>query len=149
MRKIENRDSARAGAWAVIYCTKTGKVLLGKRSSRVNKGGAWNLFGGRVDEGELPKEALLRELEEEAGLSMAARRISKLDTVTRKSRTGKIERKLHYYITKTKEEFSPDLNREHCDFGWFKVNQLPSRFNGPTLIAIKRGFLDRAIKNYY
>ena len=36
------------GAWAVIYCATTGKFLMGKRSAKVNKAGAWDLFGGRV-----------------------------------------------------------------------------------------------------
>ena len=30
------------GAWAVIYCATTGKFLMGKRSAKVNKAGAWN-----------------------------------------------------------------------------------------------------------
>ena len=57
----------RAGAWAIIHCTTTDKFLLGKRSSAVNNGGAWNFFGGRIDRGEAPCRALLRELAEEAG----------------------------------------------------------------------------------
>lgn len=144
---MENSRFTRAGAWAVIYCPKTGKVLLGKRSSKVNKGGAWNLFGGRVEDGEHPRKALVRELEEETGLSLAPRHLSKLDTVKRKHRAGKFERKMHYYVTKASREFSPCLNREHSDFGWFRLNQLPSKFNGPTLLAIKNGFLDQVVRD--
>ena len=50
------------GAWAVIYCATTGKFLMGKRSAKVNKAGAWNLFGGRIDNGERPRQALVRDL---------------------------------------------------------------------------------------
>lgn len=135
------------GAWAVIYCVATRKFLMGKRSSKVNKGGAWNLFGGRVDSGERPKDALLRELGEEAGLSVKSRRLEKLYTVTKKIRSGQDERDLHFYVIKANREFSPRLNREHSDFGWFKAKQLPSKFNDPTWIAIKKGLLEKAASN--
>lgn len=130
-----------AGAWAVIYCAATGKFLMGKRSSKVNKSGTWNLFGGRIDSGERPKEALVRELDEEAGLSVKPRHLTKLHTVTRRLRPGQVGRDMHYYLMKTDREFSPRLNREHSDFRWFKAKQLPYKFNVPTWVAIKNGLL--------
>lgn len=66
------------GAWAVIYCATTGKFLMGKRSAKVNKAGAWNLFGGRIDNGERPRQALVRELGEEAGLNIKPQHLAKL-----------------------------------------------------------------------
>jgi 8-oxo-dGTP diphosphatase len=132
------------GAWAVIYCAATGKFLMGKRSSKVNKSGVWNLFGGRVDNGERPREALARELGEEVGLSIKPRRLAKLYTVTHRLGSGNDERDMHYFVIKADREFSPRLNREHSDFRWFKAKQLPSKFNGPTSIAIKKGLLDKA-----
>lgn len=132
------------GVWAVIYCAATGKYLMGKRSSKVNKGGAWNLFGGRVDNGERPRQALARELVEEAGLCIKPRRLAKLHTITRRRRSAHDERDMHFYVIKADREFSPRLNREHCDFRWFKARQLPSKFNLPTSIAIKKGLLEKA-----
>lgn len=132
------------GAWAVIYCAATGKFLMGKRSSKGNKSGAWNLFGGRVDNGERPREALVRELGEEAGLSIKPRHLAKLHTVTQRHRSGHDERDMHFYVIKADREFSPRLNSEHCDFRWFKAKQLPSKFNVPTTIAIKSGLLEKA-----
>jgi 8-oxo-dGTP diphosphatase len=111
------------GAWAVIYCAATGKFLMGKRSSKASNSGAWNLFGGRVDSGERPREALVRELGEEAGLSVKPRHLAKLHT------------------------FAPRLNREHSDFRWFKAKNLPSKFNEPTWVAIKNGLLDKVARH--
>jgi hypothetical protein len=51
---------------------------------------------------------------------------------------------MHYFVIKADREFSPRLNREHSDFRWFTAKQLPSRFNGPTSIAIKKGLLEKA-----
>lgn len=132
------------GAWAVIYCAATNKFLLGKRSAKVNKSGAWNLFGGRIDSGEHPREALVRELGEETGLSIKPRHLSKLHTLTRRLRSRHEERDMHYFVMKAGREFSPRLNSEHSDFRWFKAKQLPSRFNGPTSMAIKKGLLEKA-----
>ena len=100
------------GAWAVIYCATTGKFLMGKRSAKVNKAGAWNLFGGRVDNGERPRQALVRELGEEAGLNIKPQHLAKLRTVSRRLRSGQAERDMHYYVVKAEREFSPRLNRE-------------------------------------
>jgi 8-oxo-dGTP diphosphatase len=135
------------GAWAVIYCGQTGKFLLGKRSLKVNKGGAWNLFGGRVDRGERPKAALVRELGEEAGLALKPRDLSKLDTVTLRQRSGRVVRDMHYYIMHANREFAPRLNKEHSEFRWFKPKQLPSRFNGPTWVAVKKGLLEKVARH--
>jgi 8-oxo-dGTP pyrophosphatase MutT (NUDIX family) len=47
-------------------------VLLTRRGSRLNDHpGQWALPGGRVDEGETPLEAAMREVEEEVGLSLS------------------------------------------------------------------------------
>ena len=80
---------------------------MGKRSSKVNKAGLWNLFGGRIDDGERPREALLRELGEEAGIHIKPKRVAKLDTVSRKLRSRQFERDMHYFVIRADREFSP------------------------------------------
>ena len=142
-----HKETIQPGAWALIYCSATGKFLMGKRSSRVHKGGAWNFFGGRIDDGERPREALVRELDEEAGLNVKRRHLTKLHTATRTLHSGDAERDMHYYVIKAEREFSPRLNREHSDFGWFKAKQLPSRFNEPTWVAIKKGLLEKVARH--
>ncbi|WP_398305097.1 NUDIX hydrolase [Zoogloea sp.] len=136
-----NPSLRKAGVWAIIQCADTGKVLLGKRSSVVNNGGAWNFFGGRVDRGESPRTALLRELVEEAGLRVKEKQLVKLGRVFGDGVHGGGDRELHYYLLRLEREVVPRLNREHSNFGWFKPGRLPARFNRPTTIAIKKGLL--------
>jgi 8-oxo-dGTP pyrophosphatase MutT (NUDIX family) len=51
-------------------------LLLTRRSSKLkNHGGQWALPGGRIDVGETPYQAALREMEEEVGLSVAPKNI--------------------------------------------------------------------------
>jgi 8-oxo-dGTP diphosphatase len=128
------------GAWAVIHCTTTDTYLLGKRSSAVNNGGAWNLFGGRVDRGEAPAEALMRELAEEAGLRIKPKALRRISTIRHRAAD---DRELHYFLLEVERELAPRLNREHSRYGWFKRRRLPSRFNVPTHVAIKRGLLEK------
>ena len=49
-----------------------GALVLTKRSNRLNAhAGQWAIPGGRLDAGETPEEAALRELHEEVGLKVA------------------------------------------------------------------------------
>jgi 8-oxo-dGTP diphosphatase len=49
---------------------RDGSVLLARLSARAVETGRWTLPGGGVDHGESPETALVREVEEEAGVSV-------------------------------------------------------------------------------
>jgi len=49
-----------------------GRVLLAKRSEGGSMGGLWEFPGGKLDEGETPELALVRELKEELDLNVEA-----------------------------------------------------------------------------
>ena len=49
---------------------QAGRILLGQRSpTRVFYPGVWDMFGGHVEPGEDPSRTLVRELEEELGIT--------------------------------------------------------------------------------
>ena len=48
-----------------------GRVLLARRHVGTHQGGLWEFPGGKIDDGESPEEALVRELLEELGLTIA------------------------------------------------------------------------------
>ncbi len=64
-----------------------GAIILTRRASRLrNHAGQWALPGGRIDPGETPEEAALRELEEEVGLQLGSSRImGRLDDFSTRS----------------------------------------------------------------
>lgn len=135
--------SLQAGAWAIIHCIETDKFLLGKRSASVNNGGAWNFFGGRLDHGEEPCRALMRELAEEAGLRIKQKQLIKLSHLAAARSRGTHSREMHYYLLTVDREVVPRLNDEHSRFRWFERHSLPARFNRPTTVAIKHGLLKK------
>ncbi|MDD5182288.1 MAG: NUDIX hydrolase [Candidatus Nanoarchaeia archaeon] len=60
---------------AVIH--RGGKVLIGKKIDGphpANLGGKWHFPGGRVEPGEKPEDAIVREMKEETGLDIEVKR---------------------------------------------------------------------------
>ena len=53
---------------AAALINEQGEVLLAQRPEGKSMAGLWEFPGGKVDEGETPEFALMRELEEELGI---------------------------------------------------------------------------------
>ena len=53
---------------AVALVDRDGRVLLARRPEGKTMAGLWEFPGGKVRDGELPEQALIRELEEELGI---------------------------------------------------------------------------------
>ena len=54
---------------AVCLIDRDGRVLLAQRPEGKSMAGLWEFPGGKVEEGETPEVALIRELEEELGIN--------------------------------------------------------------------------------
>ena len=57
---------------AVVLVDADGRVLLAQRPEGKSMAGLWEFPGGKVDPGETPEAALIRELREELGIDVAA-----------------------------------------------------------------------------
>jgi 8-oxo-dGTP diphosphatase len=56
---------------ACVLLDREGAVLIAKRPAGRPLAGLWEFPGGRVEAGEKPEEALIRELHEELGIEIA------------------------------------------------------------------------------
>ncbi len=54
---------------AVVLVDRDGKILLAQRPPGKSMEGLWEFPGGKVESGETPERALIRELQEELGIS--------------------------------------------------------------------------------
>lgn len=57
---------------AAALVDREGRVLLAQRPPGKHLAGMWEFPGGKVDAGERPEEALIRELQEELGIDTRA-----------------------------------------------------------------------------
>ena len=57
---------------AVALVDADGRVLIAQRPAGKSMAGLWEFPGGKVDAGETPEHALVRELHEELGIETAA-----------------------------------------------------------------------------
>src|SRR5438132_3987051 len=55
---------------AVALVDGDGRVLLAERPAGKHLAGTWEFPGGKVNDGETPEAALIRELDEELGISV-------------------------------------------------------------------------------
>lgn len=56
---------------AAAMMDETGRVLIAQRPQNKSLGGLWEFPGGKVEPGESPEQALVRELKEELGVDVA------------------------------------------------------------------------------
>ncbi len=55
---------------AAAVIIEQGRVLLGQRKAGAHLAGAWEFPGGKAEPGEDPRDALVRELDEELGIDV-------------------------------------------------------------------------------
>ncbi len=136
----------RSGAWLIICCRKDRSLLLARRSKHVRKPNLWNFFGGCLDDGESPEEAVVRELWEEARIRVSARDVVKLGRRRLHEPGRNIVRELHFYLFSTDKKPRPKLNREHSDYAWFSYDALPNKLNRPTELAVNLGIVRQSMR---
>lgn len=108
------------GAGIIIMSGDTGRILLPKRSEKVEEPGTWGTWGGAIDSGEEPLGAAVREVQEETHIRILQNQIKPL-YVFRKG-----EFKYYNYLALVEGEPDPELNWETETARWVKLDELPS-----------------------
>jgi len=116
-----NSDKKMA-AGIMPICKKTGRILLGRRSpDDTSYPNHWDLFGGTFEEvDEIPKNTAKREFKEECGYC-GSFEISDTPLDMR----GNNFVNYYTYVGLFDEEFEPKFDTEHCDYGWFSLDEIP------------------------
>jgi 8-oxo-dGTP pyrophosphatase MutT (NUDIX family) len=125
---VEPSPRTRLGSYAVSI-DSDGRILLCRLSADEVEAGAWTLPGGGVEFGEHPDATVLRELEEEAGLSGRIDEV--LGTFSRvypRSRAAS-GADLHfigflYRVTPTGGELRDEIDGSTDTCAWFRPDEL-------------------------
>lgn len=109
-------------AKTIVYNPEIEKFLLIKRAkSQSPNPDTWEFPGGGLEQGEKPRQAALRELEEETGLK--AEIVKKGEKAEISVEKGELE--INPYLVKTRKE-KIELSEEHTDYKWLKIDRIAS-----------------------
>jgi len=104
---------------AVPYSTGRNRFLVAKRAETMDTHpGLWNFPSGKIESGEEPVEAALRELQEETGLVGEVLRTA--DAFEQETEDGNF--KVHPVLVLVSGE--PELNREHTEYRWISRDEM-------------------------
>lgn len=108
-----------AGAGCIFIARSTGRILLCHRSEHVEQPGTWGNWGGAINRGENPDDAVEREAIEETGhpgpFELIPLYIFSKGTF-----------KYYNYLVMVDDEFSPTLDWESQGYKWVKWGEWPS-----------------------
>jgi 8-oxo-dGTP diphosphatase len=128
-------DPGRRGAVAVVV--RGGRMLVIRRARHVVAPGVYCFPGGGIEDGETEEEALVRELREEVGVSVAPRR-KMWECVT----PWKVH--LAWYLAVIAPDAVPTPNpREVESIHWLTPEEMAAL---PDLLASNREFLDLVLR---
>jgi len=96
-----------------------GKILIGKRIAKGDMGGRWEFPGGKVEDGENFEQAIIREFDEELGVSVTVGK----EIGFAKFSHHKNERELHAFFVTLSQTTNFKLC-EHTETKWIKFSEI-------------------------
>jgi 8-oxo-dGTP diphosphatase len=115
---------------------REGRYFLAKRKPGGDLGLKWELPGGKLEEGESPQQAMVREWDEELELNVETGSLLATGNFTHNGKAFLLEM---YEVSFSGD---PAALHEHTEWGWF----LPEEINGLDLAESDRIVLSSYIK---
>lgn len=110
----------------LVYFVKDDQVLLAMKMKKIGKG-KLNGYGGGIEDNETPRQAAVREVEEETGVIIRAEDLEEVAEMYFKNHTESGETfvcKVYVYLCRSWEgNFVP--TEEMADPAWFPTDSLP------------------------
>ena len=105
---------------AVALIDADGRVLIAQRPEGKQLAGLWEFPGGKVDPGERPEQALIRELNEELGINVSEACLAPF--VFASHAYDSFHLLMPLYLCRRWQGVV--VNREHAALAWVKPNRL-------------------------
>ncbi len=116
------------------YLLRDGKILLGLKTQKIGKG-CWNGYGGGIEAGEHPKEAVVREFAEESGgviIDPSSMEKIGIGYFHNTKSDGETFMCIVHFYTATAWEGEVRESEEMVTPTWFDINSLPLHLMMPT-----------------
>jgi 8-oxo-dGTP diphosphatase len=125
-----------------VVVLKKSKVLLSRRLNTGWEDGKLCLPGGHIEGGETPRQAAIREIEEELGLKVKESRLSFCCVAARKSTVEYVayEFIIELHSDEEPENAEPTLCAGHI---WADPHELPADTIGDFAAIITKGYLGK------
>src|SRR3989344_9368078 len=102
---------------AGCFVEHDGKVLMIRRLPHKSQGGKWGNPAGKIEPGETPLEAVVRELQEETGIAADPEALREAHTLFVRHGGYDFVHRMHHLQLSEIPEVNLDLN-EHSEFRW-------------------------------
>tara|TARA_Y100000590_G_scaffold394496_1_gene473694 strand:+ start:1149 stop:1571 length:423 start_codon:yes stop_codon:yes gene_type:complete len=106
---------------ATFLAQDTKRIIFNLRSRSVSHSGKWSFWGGKLESGETPIQALKREIKEEIGFTPEMLKIHPLDVFLSEDKKFMY----HTFVIITPTEFKPKINHESKAYKWCNINKFP------------------------
>ena len=107
---------------ATFLAQDTKKIIFNLRSKNVSHSHTWSFWGGKIEKGETPIQALKREIKEEIGFVPEIVKIQPLDVFLSPDEKFMY----HTFVIITPTEFKPKTNHESQGYRWVNINNYPN-----------------------
>ena len=101
-----------------------GKIFIAKRQNKGDMGGRWEFPGGKIEDGEDYNTAIVREMQEEFGVTVTVGRKITSGTFTHKGKPCTLD-VLEVTFPHDGIEKKFELT-EHTDYRWADIDSIPS-----------------------
>lgn len=111
----------------IIFFDRNGKLLLQDRKSMSKHGEEWGYFGGKIDSGESPEEAIVREIKEELEFDLKDFKFLKEYVAYAKLlKNGEVaEINQHVFLKKINlDDFDSMVLHEGDGMKWFSIEEV-------------------------
>lgn len=107
---------------AACYIEIDGKILLMERASSSPEGRTWGVPAGKIESGETPHQAALRELVEETGIKVSASQIEEIGKLYIQKPSGAYI--YHMFQVHVNETPKMDISTEHTQYLWANAQDI-------------------------
>lgn len=125
-------------AGCIFLARDTGRYLIAHRSPHVQEPNTWGTWGGAIDAGEDPEQAVRREVQEEAGYHG---KLLLKHLWTFKHPSGF---QYHSYLAIVETEFAPRLDWETQGYAWVEKGRWPRPLHPGLAALLKNARLDES-----